>query len=122
MDALEDALKDATDDTVWVAKREAPIYQPYKYPTWAKMSHARRTPGGLKASIKRKSINRTPRTMSTGIYSRKRYSSYVHDGFRHNRAKRWIPGKEFIKIPIELVHKKLFPMLVVRAFEKAYRI
>jgi len=120
-DFLKGELEYTTDKTVKVSKSITPVYDPAKYPTWSRMPHARGKHGLLKASIKRKPVKQTKSTMKTAIYSRKRYSSYVEHGFIHHIAKRPIRSRKFIGVPMEVVHKRLFPRRITIAFKKAFK-
>lgn len=120
-DFFQEALEETTDQTVKVSKNLAPVYNPLKYPTWSRMKHARGTHGHLKASIKRKPVKQTKRTLRTAIYSRKKYSSYIEHGFNHKIAREHILGRKYIGVPMKVVHQRLLPRKIHVAFKKAFR-
>lgn len=119
---LHSGFKRSADKTTRIAKVRAPVYNPAKYPTWAKMPHAHRIGGALKRSITRGTIKQTTRTLSTTIYSRKKYAKYMEGGFLHVRYKygKWISGRYMIFKALNTTHRLDFPRQVTLAFKRAF--
>lgn len=119
-DFLQEELEFTTDQTVKASKSITPVYDPAKYPTYDN-AYTRGAHGLLKASVKRKKVTRGKHTFGTAIYSRKSYSSYVERGFYHKRAGRHIRGKFYIGVPMKIVHQRLFPRRIIKAFKKSFK-
>lgn len=117
---------DAVDDTVDVARMSAksfaPVYKPFRYPQWRRFSHAK-SGGKLKNSIRKKKTHPSSgRTIKSGLISRVRYSGFQEAGFYHKRAKRWIPGKFYMRGGALLAFKysTVWNYHIQKAFTKAF--
>lgn len=82
------------------SKAAAPVYNKARWRAsrWRFYRHHKRVPGGLKKSIRvinHGQINSV--RYRGGWQSRKRYASYVDEGFLHIRAKRRVPGRHFME-------------------------
>ena len=86
------------------ARAVAPIYNKARWATtpWRHYRHHKRVPGGLRRSLKAHKTRVIPQTRQTkhigGFGSRKRYASYINDGFIHTKAKRKIIGRRFMEV------------------------
>lgn len=99
--ALSGLVFRASNRGAAASKAAAPIYNKARWSKsrWRFYRHHKRVPGGLKKSIRAIGVSQINSVRYRGGWqSRKRYASYVDEGFLHKRAKRRVPGRHYMEV------------------------
>jgi len=123
---ITDALENSTSRTALVARMNAPVYNPSRWPQWAKFRHHWIPPGTLKASIVHTRAYRIGNTFFSNIRALATFASYQEKGFYHTRAKKRVRGKYFMRKAMTTVFTRTFrrelEIAVVKSFNQGGRI
>lgn len=120
------AIDNSTKRTAVVAKMNAPVYNPSRWPQWAKYPHHWIPPGTLKASIVRTPAYHIGSTFYSNFRALAPFASYQEKGFFHVKARRWIRGKYYMRRAMTVVFTRTFnkelELAVKKSLEEGGRI
>ena len=123
---INGALENSTSKTALVARMNAPVYNPSRWPQWARFSHHWTPPGTLKASIVHTRAYRIGNTFYSNIRALAPFASYQEKGFYHTRAKKHVRGKFFMRKAMTTVFTRMFrkelELAVVKSLDEGGRV
>ena len=123
---IKDAIENSTSKTALVARMNAPVYNPGRWPMWAKYSHHWIPPGTLKASIVHTRAYRIGSTFYSNIRALAPFASYQENGFYHVKAHRRVRGKHYMRKAMTVVFTRMFrrelEVAVTKSLESGGRI
>lgn len=129
---LQEALNNITKYARYYSMISAPVYNPAKYPTFVGFAHHHTPPPGtLKQSIKQYKTKRAygighrNRAVGVSIFassfgSKRKYASYVENGFTHHLSGKWIRGRRFMHAGARLAVSRHHRQEVEKAVRKSF--
>lgn len=119
---MKGAMNDALDHSVTAAQAVAPVYDPARWSMWWGYEHHYTPPGTLKASIRHTKAVAHARGVSYSAQFRAdaKFASYIEEGFRHKKARKFVVGKHFMESTCDLVFWPTYHMKLREAVERMF--